>query len=109
MLTMPETKPGAPDRLGERGAELIELATRYRLLTLDWLQSQFPGDSGDAIRMGLSRLVADGWLRRFPHQAREPYYTLGPRAARLIHEPEKREKTTFNGFGLDGILQHLGI
>jgi hypothetical protein len=114
MLTIPESapdsrRPGSADRLGERGAALLELATRYRLLTLDWLQLVFPEDSGDAIRMGITRLVADGWLRRFPLRGREPYFTLGPRAARLVLQPTKRERANFKGFGPDGILQHLGI
>lgn len=97
----------AESRLSERQAEIVDLAARNRLLTLAMLQLRYPADTPDALRMQLGRLVATGWLVKFPLGNREHYYCLGPVARR--HLLSEREHRPFRGFGHAGVVQYFAI
>src|SRR4051794_28412428 len=95
--------------LGARGAVLVELVARYRVMTLALLALFFPMETLDALRMLLSRHETAGWLRKFLMGPREHYYILGPRAIRNIELPGNRSHRKAEGFGQPGLLQHLSI
>jgi hypothetical protein len=96
-------------RLGERGAFMVDLVGRYRLVTVNMLQSFFPNENPDSLRILLDRLVAAGWLLKLPLGNREHYYCLGSRAQRMLVTPAKRSHKIAHGFGHDGVIQHLAI
>src|SRR4051794_6766971 len=97
------------ERLGERGAFMVDLVARLRAVNLDLLRLLFPNESPDALRMLLSRLVSAGWLRKHPMGNREHYYALGSRALRNVAAPGGRQHRIWHGFGPEGLIQHLGI
>lgn len=95
--------------LGERGSMMVDLVSRYRVVTLALLSVFFPTEGADALRMLLSRLVTAGWLSKYPVGNREQYYTLGPRAYRNLATVGTRPHRKWQGFGQEGLIQHLAI
>ena len=94
-------------RLGERGQMVLSIVHRYRLVTLTLLLLILPDSDAEALRVLLSRLVAAGWLRKFPLRARESYFTLGRRSLELLAAGNNKRNRPWNGFSHEGIIQHL--
>jgi hypothetical protein len=81
---MPRKRAKNP-RLTDRDYEVLQHLLRYRITTREVLQKLFfPGSELNAATKVTSRLVEHGYLNRYELYKPRSYFTLGPRAARLL-------------------------
>jgi len=76
-------------KLTGRDYEILQHLLRYRIATREMFQrTLFAKVSPNAVTKVVTRLVANGWLNRYPFLAASCYFTLSDRSALLFGRPE---------------------
>lgn len=80
---MSDAKPPLPD-LTERGALVVDLVTRYGLISSDLLRDFVPGLTSGAARKFLDRFTRSRWLAKHRLPTGLPYYVLSDSACHRL-------------------------